>query len=127
MNKNGHPNIEYEKFYTDFHILHYIDINDIKTTIYNVFSKNPYLNLINVFKILINLDMSSEIDETFINLIKVFGIEDENVNDVAIRNPLLSRVQMTISVIIIIIVHHLMIGIMNQLIFGKIGKKVNLG
>jgi len=78
MKENGHPNIEYEKLYTDLHILHYIEIYNIKKSIYNIFSKNPYLNLINVFKILNNLDISSEVDTTFLNLIKIFGKEDEN-------------------------------------------------
>jgi len=76
MNENGHPNIDYEKFYIDINDLHYIDFAYIKKTFYNIFKKNSYLDLINVFHTFNNLDVSSGVDKTFISLIHEFGTDD---------------------------------------------------
>jgi len=79
MNENGHPNIDYEKFYINIDNLHYIDFVNIKKSFYNIFNKNEYLDLINVFQSLNNLDISSEANKTFVNLIKEFGTDDEKL------------------------------------------------
>jgi len=79
MNENGYPNIDYREFYIDSSILQYIDFANVKKSFYNIFNKNQYLDLINVFHTLNNLDVSSEFDKTFMDLIKEFGTEDEKV------------------------------------------------
>ena len=82
MNEYGYPNIDYEKFYININNLHYIDFAYIKRSFYNIFKKNSYLDLINVFQTLNTLDVSSDVDEKFIGLIQEFGTEDEKKFDV---------------------------------------------
>jgi len=79
MNEDGHPNIDYEKFYININNLHYIDFMNVKKSFYNVFNKNKYLDLINVFHILNNLDISSDANKKFLFLIKEFGTDDETL------------------------------------------------
>jgi len=85
MNENGHPNIDYEKFYIDINNLHYINFAYIKRSFYNIFKRNSYLDLINVFHTLNNLDVSSEVDKAFMGLIREFGTDDikkfDNIDD----------------------------------------------
>ena len=74
----GHPNIDYEKYYIDFNDFHYIDFSNEEKTFQNIF-ENSYLDLINVFHTLHDLNISSKVDKSFIGLINAFVGDDVEI------------------------------------------------
>jgi len=77
MDENGHPTVNYENYLIDFNV--FIEINPSNEIEFyqGVFSRSS-LNLIHVFEILYNLDMSSEADdELFLAILHVLGNTNE--------------------------------------------------